>query len=419
MTLVVQTNTTAMFAAAALTANQRSSATAMERLSTGFRINSAKDDAAGMAIANKMTSNIKGLAQAIKNINDGISLLETADGAFELITDIAQRLRELSVQASNGTYTNDDRTFMQAEATALQNEMIAIVERTEWNNHKLLNGAFINKSIQLGIGSDAGSKINIDLIGLSIDDLVMNEGGAKTYGQFVVQYAYQGVTPVMFNARLNSNTPELLTSIDAAWASGSNQTANTSIRLTDFVYGGNGGPTGQGHVTISPGGVVPNQAINIDYTGDVYPWSAIFVNYEYDNGIYAIKSVGSNSSGVTSISATFQSGLTSFGSAINSLDISTRSSASNSIGLIDNFITKINQNRAKIGAYTNAMNYHVNNSTSMSLNLSESRSFIVDANYAYETAELARTEILQYSASAILVQANSRNDLVLELLKNL
>ena len=419
MTLVVQTNTTAMFAAAALTANQRSSATAMERLSTGFRINSAKDDAAGMAIANKMTSNIKGLAQAIKNINDGISLLEAADGAFELITDIAQRLRELSVQASNGTYTNDDRTFMQAEATALQNEMIAIVERTEWNNHKLLNGAFINKSIQLGIGSDAGSKINIDLIGLSIDDLVMNEGGAKTYGQFVVQYAYQGVTPVMFNARLNSNTPELLTSIDAAWASGSNQTANTSIRLTDFVYGGNGGPTGQGHVTISPGGVVPNQAINIDYTGDVYPWSAIFVNYEYDNGIYTIKSVGSNSSGVTSISATFQSGLTSFGSAINSLDISTRSSASNSIGLIDNFITKINQNRAKIGAYTNAMNYHVNNSTSMSLNLSESRSIIVDANYAYETAELARTEILQYSASAILVQANSRNDLVLELLKNL
>jgi flagellin len=419
MTLVVQTNTTAMFAAAALTANQRSSATAMERLSTGFRINSAKDDAAGMAIANKMTSNIKGLAQAIKNINDGISLLETADGAFELITDIAQRLRELSVQASNGTYTNDDRTFMQAEATALQNEMIAIVERTEWNNHKLLNGAFINKSIQLGIGSDAGSKINIDLIGLSIDDLVMNEGGAKTYGQFVVQYAYQGVTPVMFNARLNSNTPELLTSIDAAWASGSNQTANTSIRLTDFVYGGNGGPTGQGHVTISPGGVVPNQAINIDYTGDVYPWSAIFVNYEYDNGIYTIKSVGSNSSGVTSISATFQSGLISFGSAINSLDISTRSSASNSIGLIDNFITKINQNRAKIGAYTNAMHYHVNNSTSMSLNLSESRSFIVDANYAYETAELARTEILQYSASAILVQANSRNDLVLELLKNL
>jgi flagellin len=408
-----------MFVAAALTANQRSSATAMERLSTGFRINSAKDDAAGMAIANKMTSNIKGLAQAIKNINDGISLLEAADGAFELITDIAQRLRELSVQASNGTYTNDDRTFMQAEATALQNEMIAIVERTEWNNHKLLNGAFINKSIQLGIGSDAGSKINIDLIGLSIDDLVMNEGGAKTYGQFVVQYAYQGVTPVMFNARLNSNTPELLTSIDAAWASGSNQTANTSIRLTDFVYGGNGGPTGQGHVTISPGGVVPNQAINIDYTGDVYPWSAIFVNYEYDNGIYTIKSVGSNSSGVTSISATFQSGLTSFGSAINSLDISTRSSASNSIGLIDNFITKINQNRAKIGAYTNAMNYHVNNSTSMSLNLSESRSFIVDANYACETAELARTEILQYSASAILVQANSRNDLVLELLKNL
>jgi len=419
MTLVVQTNTAAMFATAALTANQRSSATAMERLSSGFRINSAKDDAAGMAIANRMTSNIKGLAQAIKNINDGINLLETADSAFESITDIAQRLRELSVQASNDTYTHYDRTFMQAEATALQNEMIAIVGRTEWNNHKLLNGTFINKTIQSGVDADADSKINIDLIGLSINDLAMSQSAIKTYGQFVVQFAYQGEMPVIFNARLNSNTPELLTSIDAEWAAGSNQTANTSIRLTDFVYGGNGGPTGQGHVTISPGGVVPNQAINIDYTGDVYPWSAIFINYEYDNGIYTIKNVGSNSSGVTGISATFESGLTSYGSAINTLDISTRSSASNSIGLIDNFITKINQNRAKIGAYTNAMNYHVNNSTVMSLNLSGSRSFIVDANYAYETAELARTEILQYSASAILVQANSRNDLVLELLKNL
>jgi len=419
MTLVVQTNTAAMFATAALTANQRSSATAMERLSSGFRINSAKDDAAGMAIANRMTSNIKGLAQAIKNINDGINLLETADSAFESITDIAQRLRELSVQASNDTYTHYDRTFMQAEATALQNEMIAIVGRTEWNNHKLLNGTFINKTIQSGVDADADSKINIDLIGLSINDLAMSQSAIKTYGQFVVQFAYQGEMPVIFNARLNSNTPELLTSIDAEWAAGSNQTANTSIRLTDFVYGGNGGPTGQGHVTISPGGVVPNQAINIDYTGDVYPWSAIFINYEYDNGIYTIKNVGSNSSGVTGISATFESGLTSYGSAINTLDISTRSSASNSIGLIDNFITKINQNRAKIGAYKNAMNYHVNNSTVMSLNLSGSRSFIVDANYAYETAELARTEILQYSASAILVQANSRNDLVLELLKNL
>lgn len=419
MALVVQTNTAAIFAAAALTANHRSSATAMERISSGSRINSAKDDAAGMAIANKMTSNIKGLAQAIKNINDGINLLQTADSAFESITNIAQRLRELSVQASNDTYTHSDRTFMQAEATALQNEMIAIVERTEWNNHKLLNGTFINKIIQSGVNADASSKINLDITGLSVNDLAMSQSTTKIYGQFVIQYAYQGTTPVVFNARLNSDTTDLLTSIDAAWASGSNQTENTSIRLQDFVYGGNGGPTGQGYVTISPGAVVLNQAINIDYTGDVYPWHAIILNYEYDNGVYTIKNVSSNSSGVTSISATFESGLTIFGSANSFLDISARSSASNSIGLIDDFITKINQNRAKVGAYTNALNYHVNNSSVMSLNLSESRSFIVDTNYAHETAELARTQILQYSASAILVQANSRNDLVLELLKNL
>jgi flagellin len=138
MSLVVRTNTASIFAVRALTVNQRSSATAMERLSTGLRINAAKDDAAGMAIANRMTSSIKGLAQTIKNINDGINLLQTADNSFETLSDITQRLRELAVQASNDTYSQQDRAYLQAEATSLQNEMYAIVDRTSWNNHVLL-----------------------------------------------------------------------------------------------------------------------------------------------------------------------------------------------------------------------------------------------------------------------------------------
>jgi len=421
MSLVVRTNTASIFAVRALTANQRSSATAMERLSTGLRINTAKDDAAGIAIANRMTSSIKGLAQAIKNINDGINLLQTADNSFETLSDIAQRLRELAVQASNDTYSQQDRSYLQAEATSLQNEMYAIVDRTSWNNHVLLNGSFVNKNIQTGVDSDHGSKMNINITGLSPVDLAMSQNNEKTYGQFVLQINYAGLTPTVINARLNEDTGDLLTSIDPDWASGSSITANASFRLEDFVYGGNDDENkgkGQGHITINPSGIGPNEVIFIEYTGDVFGNNAVFINFEYDNGVYSIKNVGSNSSGVTSISASFGSGLTVSGSPIDKLNISEASSASNSIGLVDDLLRKINENRAGIGAYINAMSSHVSNSNTMFLNLSNSRSFIVDANYAQETAELAKMQILQSSASAILVQANSKNDLVRELLKS-
>jgi hypothetical protein len=123
------------------------------------------------------------------------------------------------------------------------------------------------------------------------------------YGAFVVQFAYSGTTPVMYNARLTTNTPTLFTGIDSNWANGTDVTSKTTIRLSDFVYGGNGGPTGHGHISIAPGGIIPNKTVNIDYTGDVYPWDAIYVNYEYSNGNFIIRNIGSNS-GVKSISFT-------------------------------------------------------------------------------------------------------------------
>lgn len=128
------------------------------------------------------------------------------------------------------------------------------------------------------------------------------------FGQFVIQFAYRGTTPEVYDARLNANTGQLLTSINSSWTSGTDATTKTSIRLSDFVYGGNGGPSGHGHISISPGGMIPNEAINIDYLGDVYPWYAIYINFQYINGVYTIINVGSNSPGVNSISASFVSG---------------------------------------------------------------------------------------------------------------
>jgi len=140
MSLVVGTNTSAQFAQDALRANQNKIATAMQRLSTGLRINSARDDAAGLAISQSMIAQIRGLNQAVRNINDGISLLQTAEGGLSSITDMLQRMRELAVQSANGTNSDAQRAYLQKEAAALQEQIGKVVDTTTWNDKKLLDG---------------------------------------------------------------------------------------------------------------------------------------------------------------------------------------------------------------------------------------------------------------------------------------
>ena len=161
MPLVVGTNTSAQFAQDALRANQRKTATAMERLSTGLRINSAKDDAAGLAISQSMTSQIRGLNQAVRNINDGINLLQTAEGGLSSITDMLQRMRELALQSVNGTNSDAQRAYLQKEAAALQEQISKVVDTTTWNDKKLLDGSFTAQKIQVGAASGATMEVSI------------------------------------------------------------------------------------------------------------------------------------------------------------------------------------------------------------------------------------------------------------------
>lgn len=167
MSLVIGTNTPAQYAQEGLRTNQRKSDTAMERLSTGLRINSAKDDAAGLAISQKMTTQIKGLNQGVRNINDGISLLQTAEGSLNSVTDMLQRMRELAVQSANGTYSDIDRGYLQVEASTLQEEINNIINNSNWNEKKLLDGSFINQKIQ--VGANDGEVIDISIPAISID----------------------------------------------------------------------------------------------------------------------------------------------------------------------------------------------------------------------------------------------------------
>lgn len=161
MSLVVGTNTSAQFAQDALRANQHKTATAMQRLSTGLRINSARDDAAGLAISQSMTSQIRGLNQAVRNINDGINLLQTAEGGLGSITDMLQRMRELAVQSANGTNSSSQRAYLQKEAAALQEQISTIADTTTWNDKKLLDGSFTGQKIQ--VGADIGATMDVDI----------------------------------------------------------------------------------------------------------------------------------------------------------------------------------------------------------------------------------------------------------------
>jgi len=179
MALVVGTNTSALYSQNAMKTNARSTATAMERLSTGVRVNSAKDDAAGLAIGQNMTSYIRGLNQAVRNINDGINLVQTADGALSSISTMLQRMRELAVQSANGTNSDVQRAYLQRESTALQEQIAKVVDTTMWNDQKLLDGAF-SKPIQTG--SDVGTKMDIVIPVIVLNPTITTTYSSSTHG---------------------------------------------------------------------------------------------------------------------------------------------------------------------------------------------------------------------------------------------
>lgn len=189
---VINTNVKSIVAQNAMTANNRSMNKAMEQLSTGTRINSASDDAAGLAIANKMTSQIRGLNQAVRNANDGISMIQTAEGATKEITNMLQRMRELAVQAANDTNTTDDRTALKAEVTQLSEEITRIATNTTWNGMKLLDGtkfATASAAANFMVGANSGDSaitvtfknLQVGSAGLAIGTLALSAAaGAKT-----------------------------------------------------------------------------------------------------------------------------------------------------------------------------------------------------------------------------------------------
>jgi len=278
---VINTNTAASITANALTKNERAMSQAMERLSTGQRINNAGDDAAGLAISSKMTSQINGLNMAVRNANDAISMVQTADGALIEIEAMLQRMRELTVQGASGTYSSTDIGALAKEFEGLRDEIFRIGQNTQFNSKPLLDGDVD--------GSD--------------DQIVSFQVGANA-----------------------------------------------------------------------------SQAITVDFG-------------EYETG----EDMGTNFT--------------------TSLTISSNTDSGTALGYVNTAITNVNSQRAIFGAAINRLEYAADNLSNTSQNVSASRSRVLDADYAKETTELARTQIIQQAATAMLSQANQQAQSVLALLR--
>jgi flagellin len=575
MGLVVNTNIASINAQRQLTSSGADLDQASERLASGKRINSAADDAAGLAIANRQTSQIRGLDQAIRNANDGISLIQTAEGALDATSNILQRVRELSVQSANGIYSDSDRATLDAEVEQLTSELDRIAESTAFNGQKILDGSLGTLTLQ--VGSEAGDTIALDIQGFSASKLGGSGGdvvGAASDVGLTTSALLAGGTgstlsindtdiPTLANA---DTTNKLVSTINAALeGKGAEASVITNVEATIVGSGRlvagtdtltltveDGDSLAQtylvtgteslgelvdkinnetsisaslnedGKLVLSQEGVESIQVaggatiagiadsttqfslsltdtsaegVGIKIEGDNATAEDLIqdlgLNVQDDNGttqgstvdalnaaagdlvingvaIGAITGDGSNTAtekvvliineinkisdktgviasagnGTDNIALNSASGdpiqigagnaltgaqvATAFGlnvqndsagaGSVASIDITTQAGATKAIGVVDAALEQINSQRADLGAINNRLDFTVSNLSNVSENTSAARSRIMDADFASETAELSRAQVLQQASQAILAQANARPQQVLSLL---
>ena len=393
----INTNVTASITANALTKNERAMSQAMERLSTGKRINSAGDDAAGLAIASKMTSQINGLNMAVRNANDAISMIQTADGAYSEASSMLQRMRELAVQAATGTISSADRTALNTEYQALSDDIQRMSDDTKWNGTKVLLGrpggtkesdgtilttfhvgANASQTIAVDLGDLAynASRAYISILGGSITAADGTDGatGTISFGGF----EENDVITINFD----NGTYEQIT-LTAAEASAINTGSGTAPAFDS------------GTVTLTDAGTL---SLSVTGAGDL-----TFTGNTNTNG---------NTFTMTDINVS-----RGIHAPLMATDLTTSILANTAITIVDTAITNVSSARATIGAGINRLEYAMNNLSNVSQNTSASRSRILDADYASETTELAKTQIIQQAATAMLSQANQYSQSVLSLLK--
>jgi flagellin len=383
---VINTNTAATVTANAVAKNERAMSQAMERLSTGQRINSASDDAAGLAISSRMTSQINGLDMAVRNANDAISQIQTADGAYIEVTDMLQRMRELSVQASTGTNSSTDRAALNTEYQALSDEIQRIATNTQWNGSNILDdSAGSSGVVTYQIGANASQTVTVDL-----GDLGTTVSGSM--GSITAADGSNGATGTLTVGTVAANDVITVNFDDGTY----DQITLTSTEASEINSGSGTAPAFDlGTRTLTDAG-----ALTIAITGS---GTLSFTGATVTNGNTFTVSDVSVSRGIHA--------------DIAKTDVTTVTLATAALSAIDTAITEINTARSTFGAGINRLEYAADNLANVSQNTSASRSRILDADYAAETTELARTQIIQQAGTAMLSQANQQAQSVLALLK--
>ena len=400
MAQVINTNVMSLNAQRNLNTSSASLSTSIQRLSSGLRINSAKDDAAGLAISERFTTQIRGLDVAVRNANDGISLAQTAEGAMVEVSNNLQRIRELAVQASNATNSDSDRKALQAEVDQLVSEIDRVARQTNFNGTSLLDGSFSGALFQ--IGADAGQTIAVNNIANARKDAL----GAARFdtGAFTMP------------------TP----------------TAGEGMKVSGMsITGSDGKPVTIADVTVPAGATAADTqkamaaatlaAINdkMDISGVYARLDAAGTGIELasirDNSTHAVAvnagtwtDTSATSTALTAPTVTLSAGTDTF---VASLDVSSFLGSQQVLSVVDNALTEVNSSRADMGAIQNRFSSTIANLSTTSENLSASRSRIRDTDYAKETAELTRTQILQQAGTAMLAQANTSPQSVMTLLQ--
>lgn len=388
---VINTNVKSLIVQNAIKVNNRLMGTAMEQLSTGKRINSAKDDAAGLAVSENMTAQIRGLNMAVRNANDGISLLQTAEGAMIEQTNMLQRMRELSVQAANGTLSSTQRSYLNVEFNSLLDEINRIGNNTQWNGMRLLTGEMgLDSNGRIGFQVGAGTT-DTETITVGIGRISSFANPSKTVDWPAASYSNGSASVSITTADGQSG----LVSVNIA------SSANTSVINANLASAINANADLSSLVEAS-----------VDSDGNLVVASK---SVGADGGITVSGAVGSATATVTNTndSATNPALLGDFSDA----SISDPAAASETIDLVDAALDAIANQRAEIGAGINRLTYAADNLSNISQNTSESRSRILDTDYAVATTELARTQIIQQASTAVLAQANAQPQTVLKLLQ--
>ncbi|MDA7589245.1 flagellin [Porticoccaceae bacterium] len=410
---VINTNTAATITANALTKNERAMSQAMERLSTGVRINSAGDDAAGLAISSRMTSQINGLDMAVRNANDAISMVQTEDGAMVEVTNMLQRMRELSVQASSGTMGSTDRTALDTEFSALASQIQAIGSNTQWNGTDIIDGTpGTSGAVAFQVGANASQTVSHTFAKVDTSVVDGSNDVTVTATTAAADPSTKQKTTFDFNDSAVFAVGDTLTFVIA----GENHSAEVlSLDGDDILsikFHGSSTTITEGsgtHVvtsTSAAGNITASMTADneIIFEGATGGASATFT---------AAKAAAF-SDGTTATGGTASRGLVA---GIMYADISSVNGANSALKTVDHAIEKINTARSSSGAVINRLEYAADNLANVSQNTSASRSRILDADYASETTELARTQIIQQAGTAMLSQANQQAQSVLALLK--